>query len=510
MPGKQVLRARGAVPALKTTSTVLLPNPEVRRSDRLDQKTALHGIVIVFGKTGQHSAAAIDPSINRVISLLPPTMRSSNNLLKLDEPATLSGIGHVPVRPKTNRKAKRQRVSVLQEELSTLTDGDDEAALQTLENFYEIAKLSHSSDGFFKDFWEVNGIQTVLQFLSGRPGGPGQQARGKRRLSDPECLQTATNLIYLCVMRGPKASLVSDAFVEHKGVEMFLKANAQFLLGEGSKKGNKKQNRMGHTDTEEELEDIYKTTSALWLTLGMIFCKSGNLMNNEQHMSSIDAILDSMDKLGDVTNRFRELNTGEDGDNEKKVPADAISSKANHHATKTLHEVYRAMNYLIDYVSMTKQDIDSRRIFQRCHSVAKIPAKKITTWTTMTKSRTEIVPESYKTDDATLFLNTKIFFVACFHNGLLQSRSHFEEAVPLCVETILRNSAKASKNARQQDRRHDVFDLMMASCKKVHKTTLERSGILGAIEATLLAEGTVKSSSKNKARELLKAIVAAI
>jgi hypothetical protein len=48
---------------------------------------------------------------------------------------------------------------------------------------------------------------------------------------------------------------------------------------------------------------------------------------------------------------------------------------------------------------------------------------------------------------------------------------------------------------------------MIASRKKVHKTTLEKSGILGAIEATLLTEGTVKLSSKTRARELLKAIV---
>mmetsp|Transcript_12127 Transcript_12127/g.28770 ORF Transcript_12127/g.28770 Transcript_12127/m.28770 type:complete len:436 (+) Transcript_12127:162-1469(+) len=433
-------------------------------------------------------------------------MRARNSLLNLDEPANLSGIGHVPLRPKTTRKAKRQRVTVLREELSTLKDGG-ETALQTLENLHELAKLSHSSDRFFRDFWEANGIQTVLEFLSGRPTGRGQKA--KHNFSDPRCLRTASNLIYLCIMRGPKASQVSDAFVEHKGVEMFLQANAEFVLEEGSEKGTKNQNRMGNNEMEEELVDLYKTTSALWVALGMIFCKSGNLMKKEQHMSAIDSILDTMDELGDITNTARKLNTQkENADDDGKYQSDAISSKANHHATKSLHGVYRALNYLLDHVSMTKKDIDSRKVFQRCHSVAKIPAEKITTWETMTKSKTYIVPENYKTDDATLFLNTKIFFVACFRKGLLQSRSHFEEAVPLCVETILRNSTKASKNARAQDRRHCVFDLMMVACKKVHKTTLERSGILGAIEATLLAEGTVKSSSKNKARELLKAIVA--
>jgi hypothetical protein len=383
---------------------------------------------------------------------------------------------------------------VLNEELSRLTEGNEDSARTTLENIYELAKMSHTKDtNFFKDFGQIHGIRRVLEFLNRHKARRGQQIFG-----DPECMLVAANLTYLCVMRGPKAKEISDAFVELDGVELFLKANALFVLEEGSGTKKRSESRMDNTYIQEHLKARYKASSAIWVALGMIFCKSGSLMTKEQHLKAIDSILDSMDKLGDITKKAREQNKSR--------------QETWQHATKTLHGVYRSLNYLIDHVNMTKEEIDSRRLFQRCHAVAKTPTKNVSfsESTTKSKTKTRIASERYKTEDATLFLNTKIFFVSCFQKGLLQSRAHFEEAVPLCVETIKRNSCKASTNFRAQDRRHNVFDMMVASCKKVHKTTLEKSGILGAIEATLLAEGTVKSSSKQKAREVLKALVAVL
>jgi len=441
--------------------------------------------------------------------------RRSSNLL--DQPATLDGIGDVPIERPT-RKAKRQRITVLEEEMEKLTNDDDDEALKTLENMNEVAKLSTTTKGakFFKDFGVCQGIERILDCLShpiennsddsdaNKNNKRRRSIRGiNQRLGDPEFVLPAANLIYLFVMRAQDAQKISDSFVKHQGVAVFLKSSASLILEKNKKKEYGSQDFCAVT--------LYKASAALWLCLGMIFCKSGSLMSHKEQMKSMDAILNSMDHLGIITNKAREIQ-----ERRKKEGRNAVMPKVCDQVTKTLHEVYRALNYLIDHVeSMSREEIDSKKLFQRCHAIAKHPEKKtkgkeivITVNSVVMKAPQQ---SKYKTDDATLFLNTKVFFVTCFQKGFLKSKAHFEEALGLGVETIQQNSRKASKNVRAQDRRHNVFELLIACCKKVQKKTLEQSGILGAIEATLMADqGTVQTSSKLKARELLKAVADAL
>ena len=465
----------------------------------------------------------------------------SKNLVRLEEVNLSTGTagdlaGETSSSPKQTRKAKKQRVSVLEDELSNLTseDADEAAKRSTLENIFELAKMSSTADNsFFKDFYEINGIQQLLTFLKSGDDDT-------NNLKDPTCVSTVASLTYLCIMRGATAKQVADAFVENDGVQILLEANSIFVLND-NKEGNEGDSIEQQLQKEE---NRYKASSDIWHALGMIFCKAGKEMNNEQHISSIDSILSSMDKLGDITNTYNQKvkeekeeeqnrknsnissvdnndgrysshsgsnNSNDDNSSVMFYSSNPLRIAINTNATKALHNVYRALNYLTDHVKLTRTEIDEKQLFARCHAASRTKPRTVVTWETMTKSSTKIIPSSYR-DDATIYLNTKTFFVTCFRNSLFETSKDYEEIIPLCVETIKRNSSDASSNSRAQDRRHDVFDLMMAACTTVlendsDSTIIEKSGILSAIEMTLLADGTVQSSSKEKARELLKVIV---
>jgi len=141
----------------------------------------------------------------------------SKSLLKLEEAANLSRLGHFNVaqtsptsstaaatrRPRMTRTAKRQRVSVLEEELSKLTtasksntdvdndndnandndnDNDNNTGEQNLENIYELAKMSTSLDNhFFKDFHQIHGIPRLLSFLSSNNNNSNNNNDKKKR-----------------------------------------------------------------------------------------------------------------------------------------------------------------------------------------------------------------------------------------------------------------------------------------------------------------------------------------
>jgi len=465
----------------------------------------------------------------------------SKNLVRLEEVNLSAETGHLAggeSPPRQTRKAKKQRVSVLEDELSNLTsdDADEAAKRSTLENIFELAKMSSTADNsFFKDFYQINGIQQLLSFL---------KSNDNNNLKDPTCVSTAASLTYLCIMRGATAKQVADAFVENDGVQILLEANSNFVLNDKNKDDDKGSSNEQQLQKEE---NRYKASSDIWHTLGMIFCKAGKEMTKEQHISSIDSILSSMDKFADITNTYNQKvkEEKEEEQNRKNSNMSSVDSNdgrysshsgsnvsnsdntsvmfyssnpsriaINTHATKALHGVCRALNYLTDHVELTREDIDDKQLYKRCHAASRTKPRTVVTWETMTKSSTKIIPSYYR-DDATIYLNTKTFFVTCFRKGLLETSTDYEEIIPLCVETIKRNSSDASSNSRAQDRRHGVFDLMMAACTAIHEndnesTIIEKSGILSAIEMTLLADGTVKSTSKEKARELLKVIVASM
>jgi len=481
----------------------------------------------------------------------------SKNLLKLEEAANLSGIGHFNVahtsptssstaaaRPRMTRTVKRQRVSVLEEELSKLTtastndddddddndnDNDNDAGEHTLENIYELAKMSTSLDNqFFRDFHEIHGIPRLLSFLSSNNNNNSSNNNEKKKKNDnnekkktkrkhylrsPSCVSIAAKLTSLCIMRGPTAKPTSDDFVKNNGMELFLEANSYFLLNDDNNDDNDDDMKDdADADADDDSVDRFEASSDIWYTLGMICSKSGKKMDHELQMSVIDSILSSMDKLGERTARTTTTIPAKEGNN----PRSNNDTTTTTHALKALHGVYRTLNYLIDHVEyMTRQEIEDKQLFSRCHAVARTKAHTVTTWESMTRSSTTVLPATYKTGDVTIFLNTKIFFVSCFRKGFLATTHDFVEggAIQLCVETIKRNSCLASRNIRAQNRRHCVFDVLLAACHTVHlqpqhRTLWEQSGILGAIEMTLSADyGTVKSTSKIKARELLKELV---
>jgi len=268
----------------------------------------------------------------------------SKNLLKLEEAANLSGIGHFNVvqtaptssstttKPRMTRKAKRQRVSVLEEELSKLitvsnTDDNDndndntggEAAKQTLENIYELAKMSASLDNnFFKDFHQINGIDRLLTFLNSKNNN--DKNKRKNYLRSPKCVSIAAKLTYLCIMRGPTAKQTSDAFVENNGVHIFLEANSNFILNDDDDDDDDDDDNIkkNNNDDGDDSVDRFEASSDIWYALGMIFSKSGKEMDHELHMSSIDSILSSMDKLGLITTATqakKEKYQGDDNNN---------------------------------------------------------------------------------------------------------------------------------------------------------------------------------------------------
>jgi hypothetical protein len=468
----------------------------------------------------------------------------SKNLRKLEE-VNLSGIGHYPLsepmassptsasastsktttkkkhRSTATRTAKRQRVSGLEEELAKLASDDPIEAKQTLSNIYEIAKMSCPTDNsFYKDFHAIDGIYHLCLFLN-----------NPQYLFTPSCLSTAAGLTYMCTVRGGSMSSDSaQSFVENGGIRTFLVANAKFL---GLDTNNSSDNNTVAPTMEKVVDDDtnnvesrHKASYDIWTTLTTLFEKLADTMDHEAQMYAIDSILSTMDKLGEMTapppSYGEENNASTDSgvaNSSSSIAAtntnnndniNTLNNNTNTYTLKALHGAYRAMNSLLDHVKMTRQEIEECNLFHRCHAVTKTKPQTVTKWINrITKTTTIIGPATYR-NDPTIFLNTKKFFVTCYQNQLLETKQDYTIVVPFCVETIKRNSSKASRNVIAQDRRHSFFDMMSSACKVgVDIRTIETSGILRAIELTLIADGTsVKSSSKEKARELLQEIVA--